>query len=34
MMTVEKNVLFIIDNDDIINMLKTKSDLLNNKPSY
>lgn len=34
MMAVEKNVLFSIDNDDVINMLKTKSDLLNNKLSY
>lgn len=34
MMAVEKKVLFGIDNDDIINMLKTKSDLLNNKLSY
>jgi len=34
MMAVEKNVLFSIDNDDIINMLKTKSDLLSDKLSY
>jgi hypothetical protein len=33
-MAVEKNVLFSIDNDNVINMLKTKSDLLNNKLSY
>jgi len=26
MMAVEKNDLFSIDNDDIVNMLKTKSD--------
>jgi len=34
MIAVEKNVLLSIDNDDIINMLKTRSDLLNNKLSY
>jgi len=34
MMAVEKIVLFSIDNDDTINMIKTKIDLLNNIISY